>query len=179
MSEDVVRLARAVDFAARKHTNQKRKGAAAEPYLNHLTEVALMVAEATEGRDLVAVMGAYLHDTIEDTNATREELEDEFGAEVAALVAEVTDDKSRPKAERKATQVRSAPHKSERAKLVKIADKISNLNSLLSSPPTDWEDSRKREYVDWAAQVVAGCRGVNARLDASFDQAYARAKQLL
>ena len=93
MSDDVVSLMQALDFAARKHRDQRRKGAAAEPYINHLAEVALLVAEATRGRDRLAVLGALLHDTIEDTTTTTKELETKFGAKVAALVAEVTDDK--------------------------------------------------------------------------------------
>src|SRR6266508_2804079 len=86
MSDVVVTLMRALNFVARKHRDQRRKGAAAEPYINHLTEVALLVAEATRGRDRLAVLGALLHDTIEDTSTTKEELEVEFGAEIAALV---------------------------------------------------------------------------------------------
>lgn len=125
------------------------------------------------------MIGALLHDTIEDTATTRAELEAEFGPEVAALVAEVTDDKSLEKAERKRLQVETAAGKSDRAKLVKIADKISNLNSLMHSPPADWDAARKRTYVDWAARVVDGCRGVNPRLEARFDEAYRRAKQVL
>jgi len=118
MSKDVVAIARAMDFAARKHAGQRRKGKAAEPYVNHLAEVARLVAEATGGNDPVAVLGALLHDTVEDTATTGAELEQEFGAEVAALVAEVTDDKTLPKAERKQMQVDKAPHKSARAKMI-------------------------------------------------------------
>jgi len=178
MNADIVRLARAVDFAARKHRDQRRKGGLAEPYLNHVTEVARLVAEATEGRDPLAVIGALLHDTIEDTETTREELEAEFGPEVAALVGEVTDDKSLEKMERKRLQVETASGKSDRAKLVKIADKISNVNSIVSSPPADWDAGRRLGYVEWAAQVVKGCRGVNPWLEARFEDAYQKARRL-
>jgi (p)ppGpp synthase/HD superfamily hydrolase len=169
----LVALARALDFAARKHRDQRRKGHAAEPYINHLTEVARLVAEATDGRDPVAVMGALLHDTVEDTKTTPEELEGEFGAEVAKLVLEVTDDKRLPKAERKRLQVELAPRKSERARMIKIADKMSNLRSIVSSPPLEWDLDRQRDYFEWARKVVDGCRGVNPRLDAQFDEVYA------
>ena len=179
MSDVVITLVRALDFVARKHTDQRRKGAAAEPYINHLSEVALLVAEATRGRDRLAVLGALLHDTIEDTTATTEELEAEFGAEVAALVAEVTDDKRLPKHERKRLQIETARHKSRRAKLIKIADKTSNLRSIIESPPVDWDAARRCEYFEWAAQVVEGCRGANARLEAGFDEAYRRGRQVL
>lgn len=172
MSAPVVAVMRALDFAARKHRDQRRKGAAKEPYLNHLTEVARLVAEATDGADTTAVLGALLHDTIEDTGTTRLELEREFGAEVAALVAEVTDDKRLPKDRRKQLQVEHAPHKSTRAKLIKLADKTSNLRSLLHSPPTDWDVARQRAYFEWARAVVAGCRGVSADLERRFDLAY-------
>jgi hypothetical protein len=168
----LVELARAVDFAARKHKDQRRKGVTAEPYVNHPAEVARLVAEATGGNDAVVVLGAVLHDTIEDTETTREELEREFGPEVAALVVEVTDDKSLPKETRKQLQVEHAPHKSPRAKMIKLADKTSNLLSIALSPPAEWDERRKREYFDWAARVVAGCRGVNQRLEDEFDRAY-------
>lgn len=170
---DILAVARALDFAARKHSNQRRKGEAGEPYVNHLAEVARLVAEATEGQDTIAVLAALLHDAIEDTPTTREELEREFGREVAEIVVEVTDDKSLPKAERKRLQVETAPAKSRRARLIKIADKTSNLRSIAKSPPVDWDLERQREYFDWAARVVAGCRGVNPTLEKWFDEAHA------
>jgi len=169
---DLVLVTRVVDFAALKHRGQRRKGAAAEPYFNHLAEVAFLVAQATEGRDPLVVLGALLHDTIEDTRTTEDELEAEFGAEVARLVAEVTDDKRLPKAERKRLQVETAPHKSDRAKLIKIADKTSNLRGIANSPPVDWDLARQREYFVWAARVVEGCRGVNPWLETIFDDAH-------
>jgi len=172
MKQRVLEVMRAVDFAARKHRQQRRKGADAEPYINHPVEVALLVAEATEGEDLPAILGALLHDTIEDTQTSYAELEREFGEQVAKLVAEVTDDKRLPKAERKRLQVANAPHKSAAAKLIKIADKTSNLRSILESPPVHWDARRRREYFEWAMQVVAGCRGVNERIEAAFDAAY-------
>ena len=168
---DLVLVTRVVDFAALKHRGQRRKGAAAEPYFNHLAEVAFLVAQATKGRDPLVVLGALLHDTIEDTLTTEDELEAEFGAEVARLVAEVTDDKRLPKAERKRLQIETAPHKSDRAKLIKIADKTSNLRGIANSPPVDWDLARQREYFVWAARVVEGCRGVNPWLETIFDDA--------
>ena len=179
MSAIVISLVRAMDFAARKHRDHRRKGAAAEPYINHLAEVALLVAEATQGRDHLAVLGALLHDTIEDTETTRAELATEFGADVAALVEEVTDDKSLAKDERKRLQIETAPMKSRRAKLIKIADKVSNLRSIIESPPADWGAARRQEYFAWAAQVVQGCRGVSPGLEAEFDRAYERGCQVL
>ena len=172
-------VARALDFAARKHSKQRRKGEAGEPYVNHLAEVARLVAEATGGKDTVAVLAALLHDAIEDTPTPREELEREFGREVAEIVAEVTDDKSLPKTERKRLQVETAPRKSHRAKLVKIADKTSNLWSIAKTPPVDWDLRRQREYFDWAARVVAGCRGTNSTLEKWFDEAHAAGLEAL
>lgn len=173
MGTDIVAVARALDFAARKHSTQRRKGEAGEPYVNHLAEVARLVAEATLGQDTIAVLAALLHDAIEDTPTTREELEREFGREVAEVVVEVTDDKSLPKAERKRLQVETASAKSRRARLIKIADKTSNLRSIAKSPPVGWDIERQREYFDWAARVVAGCRGTNAVLEQWFDEAHA------
>lgn len=173
-ANEVLRISRTLDFAARKHVGQRRKGEAQEPYVNHLAEVARLVAEATEGADANLVMAALLHDTIEDQGVKYEELVAEFGSDVADLVREVTDDKTLPKAKRKQLQVDNAPHKSPRAKLIKIADKTSNLRSILASPPTDWSADRKRDYFDWAAKVVAGCRGFNLWLEEQFDEAFSR-----
>ena len=178
MKEDIVRIAKAIDFAARAHASQRRKGAAAEPYVNHLAEVALLVAEATQGADASLVIAAYLHDTIEDCKVPYETLVAEFGKDVADLVREVTDDKDLSKAERKRLQIEHARSASPRAKHLKLADKISNLNSILASPPADWSPERKREYSEWATKVVAGCRGVNSGLEARFDAAYARLAEL-
>jgi (p)ppGpp synthase/HD superfamily hydrolase len=173
---DIVRITRALDFAARKHVHHRRKGLAAEPYINHLAEVALLLAEATDGKDTELVIAGLLHDCIEDQGVTFGELAELFGADVAGLVAEVTDDKSLQKAERKRLQVAHAPHKSERARMLKIADKTSNLRSMKSSPPKHWDEQRRREYFEWARAVVAGCRGVSAFLEARFDEAYRSGK---
>jgi (p)ppGpp synthase/HD superfamily hydrolase len=165
-------VTKAFDFAARKHVSQRRKGAAGEPYLNHLAEVADLLAHATGGGDPELVSAGILHDTLEDTDTQREELDTQFGRDIAALVAEVTDDKSLPKAERKRRQVESAPKKSHRAKMIKLADKTSNLRALRTTPPADWALERKRDYLEWARRVVDGCRGVNPELERLFDTAY-------
>jgi len=166
-------LARAYHFAALRHTSQKRKGKAGEPYINHLTEVAALVAIATKGEDVDVVIAAVLHDTIEDTPTTTAELDREFGARVAGMVAEVTDDKSLPKPERKRLQIEHAPHLTTGAKLIKLADKTANLHSLKKSPPAEWQAERVEEYIVWSKDVVAGIRGTNAWLERRFDEAVA------
>ena len=177
MSTDLVKLAHAADYAARQHIAQRRKGERAEPYVNHLIEVAALLAETTAGEDVVLLMGGLLHDTLEDTDATYEDLEQRFGPEVAALVAEVTDDKSLPKEERKRLQITKTPGKSRRAKLLKLADKTSNLRNLMQSPPVGWTRARLRDYVVWAEEVVRSCRGLNPELEAAFDAAHAEASR--
>ena len=114
---------------------------------------------------------AVLHDTVEDTATLPAELAAVFNADIASLVLEVTDDKSLDKAVRKKLQVEHAAAKSERAKFVKLADKTSNLRSLVKSPPDDWSDQRRREYLDWALEVAQGLRGTNVWLEAQFDDA--------
>lgn len=170
----VQRILTAAKFAAEKHAAQKRKGVAAEPYVNHLIEVAQLIASSSESLDTNMVMAGLLHDTIEDTNTTAEELERVFGSDVAALVIEMTDDKSLPKEVRKAAQVKEAPYKSVRAQVIKLADKISNLRSLLASPPATWSTDRKREYFLWARQVVDALSAPNPILKAEFDRTYAK-----
>jgi guanosine-3',5'-bis(diphosphate) 3'-pyrophosphohydrolase len=115
----------------------------------------------------------------EDTATSKEDLTVTFGAQVAALVAEVTDDKGLPKHERKQLQVETARHKSRRAKLIKIADKTSNLRAIVESPPVNRDATRRREYFDWAARVVDGCRGTNPQLEAGFDEAYRQGRRQL
>jgi GTP diphosphokinase / guanosine-3',5'-bis(diphosphate) 3'-diphosphatase len=176
MEEKWIMVLKAADAAARAHVNQRRKDAAKEPYINHLLEVATLVAAATEGKDPDLVVAALLHDAIEDCKVPHELIATTFGKDVADLVAEVTDDKTLPKAERKRLQEETAQEKSHRAKVLKLADKISNLRSLVSSPAQDWSVERKREYVNFCCRVVKGLRGTNAMLEKQFDEA-ARAAQ--
>ncbi len=179
MGADTLVIVRALAFCARMHAAQRRKGERAEPYINHLAEVALLLAESTDGGDPTLVAAGLLHDTIEDTATTRSDLERIFGAEIASIVAEVTDDKRLPKARRKQLQVETAAARSPRAKMIKIADKTSNLRSIATSPPVGWSDARKLEYVEWARAVVEGCRGVCGRLEALFDDACEQARRSL
>lgn len=177
-ASSVQRILAAARFAAERHRAQKRKGKAGEPYVNHLLEVAELIASSSDGVDTNLIVAALLHDTVEDTATTIHEIREIFGEDVASLVAEVTDDKSLPKATRKALQVRNAPHKSERAATIKLADKISNLRAILACPPTDWTVERQREYFNWAKEVVDGLPASNAILKAEFDRTYARLGEL-
>lgn len=173
-------MLKAAAFAAQRHRAQKRKGAAQAPYFNHLIEVADLLWRVGGVREMVTLIAALLHDVVEDTGVSPAELEAAFGAEVCALVLEVSDDKSLPKARRKQLQIEHAPHLSRRARLIKLADKISNLHDLINDPPPDWSDERKLEYFRWARQVVdAGLRGVNPALEALFEATYAEGIKLL
>jgi (p)ppGpp synthase/HD superfamily hydrolase len=163
-------ISEAADLAARGHTGMQRKGRGSEPYINHLAEVANLLASATDGADAELVAAGWLHDTIEDTGTTRQELAERFGERVAALVAEVTDDMTLPKDQRRRKQIEDAPHKSPGAKLIKIADKISNIRARIGAAPTEAEREELADYVAWAEKVVAGCRGTNAVLDRTFDE---------
>lgn len=168
--DQAARLLRATLFAARAHAGQTRKGAAAEPYVNHVIEVASLLAEHGAPED--AVIAGLLHDTIEDTEATHADLVSAFGQAIADIVAEATDDKSLPKEIRKALQISHAPQVSDAAKQLKLADKIANLRAIADSPPANWNHARRTEYVGWAGRVAAGCKGVNPALDALFDETY-------
>ncbi len=170
---------KAACFAAEKHSAQKRKGAAAEPYVNHVLEVAGLVSMALAQADTNLVIAALLHDTVEDTGVTKDELATRFSADVAELVAEMTDDKSLDKAERKRLQIAHAHKKSIRAQVIKLADKISNLRSILNSPPADWDRKRKEEYFAWAKQVVDGFTAPNPILKAEFEATHRRFEDLV
>ncbi len=170
MSSHLAETLRAAVFAARAHAGQTRKGAAAEPYVNHVLEVAEILA--AHGAPQAAILAGLLHDTVEDTPITPAELTLAFGAEVAGLVAEATDDKDLPKETRKALQVSQAAKKSDAAKQLKLADKISNLRAIMHSPPRNWDHARRCEYIGWAGRVAAGLKGVNPGLDQLFDATY-------
>jgi (p)ppGpp synthase/HD superfamily hydrolase len=177
MTTDWIAVLRAADAAARWHVNQRRKGSAQEPYVNHLLEVAAMVAEATEGKDPELVIAALLHDSIEDQEVPRAILAERFGEGVAKLVEEVTDDKALPKPERKLLQIEHAKGASRRAKILKLADKTSNLRTIAASPPPDWSVKRRLEYVAWARKVAAGLTGVSAWLEQEFEEAAKQAER--
>lgn len=156
-------LVKAAAFAAYKHRDQRRK-VGDIPYVNHPLAVARTLAAEGGVDDPVTLAAAMLHDTVEDTATTREELAREFGETIAAVVMEVTDDKTLAKLERKQHQVAHAPHLSSRAKLVKLADKLDNLRDLLRQPPQSWGGERVRGYFCWADAVVAGIGDVNSGL---------------
>jgi guanosine-3',5'-bis(diphosphate) 3'-pyrophosphohydrolase len=172
-------LLKAARFSAEKHRDQRRKDSHASPYINHPLQVAETLASIGGVEDVSLLMAALLHDTVEDTGTHPEEIETEFGAEVLFLVMEVTDDKSLPKPERKRLQVEDAPRKSHRAKLLKLADKICNVNDILNAPPADWSLQRRREYLLWTEQVIEGLRGENPSLERRYDELLAKGKQML
>jgi guanosine-3',5'-bis(diphosphate) 3'-pyrophosphohydrolase len=169
-------LLKASTFAARKHRDQRRKDAEASPYINHPIEVAEILARIGGVDDVKVLQAALLHDTVEDTQTSPDELEREFGAAVRKLVEEVTDDKTLPKPERKRLQIEHAPSLSAGAKLIKLADKICNVRDVMYTPPKGWDERRRLEYFDWAARVVAGCRGTNRALERHFDVLLRRAR---
>ncbi|PYO73782.1 MAG: phosphohydrolase, partial [Gemmatimonadetes bacterium] len=149
-SDNFVLWLRALGFAAEKHRNQRRKDADASPYINHPIAVASILAIEAAVTDEVTLLAALLHDTVEDTETNLQELEQLFGAEVAALVGEMSDDKSLPKEMRKQLQVEHAPGASPKAKRLKIADKICNIRDVAENPPARWSLDRRRGYLDWA-----------------------------
>ncbi len=166
-------LLKAASFAADRHRHQRRKDAAATPYINHPLTVAEILA-ATDVTDVDVLAAALLHDTVEDTETTLDEIAERFGPRVAALVAEVTDDRSLPKAERKRLEVARVAGKSKGARLIKVADKISNLRDIADHPP-QWDAERVAAYRQFAADMIAGARGLNSALDVLADAELARA----
>jgi len=180
MKSGLALLLKALAFAAHKHRDQRRKDPDASPYINHPIALADVLVNEGGVDDAEVLCAALLHDTVEDTATTHEELVDAFGPRVARIVAEVTDDTTLGKAERKRLQVEHAPRLSPEAKLVKLADKICNLRDVAQRPPASWDLARRREYFDWAKRVVDGLRGATSeeirRLEAAFDAAYGMRK---
>jgi GTP diphosphokinase / guanosine-3',5'-bis(diphosphate) 3'-diphosphatase len=169
---DLGKVLEALSFAADKHRHQRRKDHDASPYINHPIDLAHILVNEAQVADPLVLVAAILHDTVEDTDTTPDELAARFGPEVSAIVAEVTDDKRLPKDERKRRQVEHAPDASFRAQQVKLADKISNLRDLTDRPPANWDLDRRRAYFDWCKRVIDGLRGPHAALEALFDAAY-------
>ena len=172
MTDDLSLIFNALDFAAKKHRDQRRLDADATPYINHPIELAALLVNEGNVDDTSVLVAAILHDTVEDTETTPQELEHLFGFEIANIVMEVTDDKKLAKAERKRLQVENAAHCSVAAKLVKLADKICNLRDMSRNPPANWPLGRRQEYFDWAAEVVFQIRGVHPQLELLFDEIY-------
>ena len=171
--DDLKLLLKALAFAAHKHKDQRRKDVESSPYINHPITLANVLCNEGHVTDTAVICAALLHDTVEDTDTTAEELEREFGEEISRIVMDVTDDKTLAKAERKQRQIEHASHISDQAKLVKLADKISNLRDVAGCPPEDWSPKRCREYFDWAKAVIDQVRGVHEPLEDIFDKAYA------
>ena len=174
MKGELALLLKALTFAARKHRDQRRKDAQASPYINHPIALADVLVNEAGVTDVEVLCAALLHDTIEDTETTAEELEREFGSEIADIVTELTDNKMLKKRTRKRMQIAHAASASRQAKLVKLADKICNLRDVTARPPANWDLARRREYFDWAKTVVDRLRGANPRLEAAFDRAYSQ-----
>jgi guanosine-3',5'-bis(diphosphate) 3'-pyrophosphohydrolase len=170
---NISNLLESIAFAADRHRNQRRKDADASPYINHPIALATLLATTGGIDDQVVLQAAVLHDTIEDTETTYQDLLNRFGEAVASVVAEVTDDKALAKSMRKEFQVEHAPYASREAALVKLADKICNLRDMANAPPAGWPLERRREYFDWAKRVVKGLPATSAELQREFDAAYA------
>jgi len=176
---DIALILKAADFAADRHRKQRRKGRKKRPYIGHCTEVAWLIAEVGNVKDANVLAAALLHDTLEDTKTTREELLEAFGPAIDDLVMQVTDDKDLDKGERKRLQVEHAPHLSPGAKLIKLADKISNVREIGDDPPKGWDTERRQKYFGWAREVVDAMGRVNPELEKRFDSTLAESCRLL
>ena len=172
-------ILKATHFAAEKHKSQRRRNAKGSPYINHPIAVAEILWEIGQVREIPVLVAAILHDTIEDTETRPQEIEELFGQEVLSLVQEVSDDKSKPKVERKRLQIENAPHKSRGAKLIKLGDKINNIHDITASPPASWSLQRKLDYLDWTEKVIAGVRGTNTALEDCYDKHLQEARATL
>jgi guanosine-3',5'-bis(diphosphate) 3'-pyrophosphohydrolase len=169
----------ATEYAAEQHRDQRRKGDNDRPYINHPIEVAALLADIGNVTDVNILCAAVLHDTVEDTPTTLDELSNLFGPTITALVAEVSDDRSLSRVERKRLQVLHASKLSDGAKLIKLADKLCNVRDMIQQPPVDWSRDRRMAYIDWAVEVVHQIRGVHAQLEAHFDAVVATCRQSL
>jgi len=172
-------ILKAAHFAAKKHRDQRRKDKHASPYIIHPISVALEIAQIGGVDDPEILAAALLHDTLEDTETTPEELEAEFGKKVCEYVLDVSDDKTLPKDERKIRQIEHAKKISKGAALIKLGDKISNVTDVINSPPEDWDINRRKEYLDWAEKVIKNCPKVNDRMENKFQEIIQQGRETL
>jgi len=172
-------ILKAAHFAAKKHRDQRRKDEDASPYINHPISVAKIISEIGNVEDPEVLAAALLHDTIEDTETTIDELIDNFGERVCSLVQEVTDDKTLPRLQRKQRQIDHANEISEGAVLIKLGDKISNVTDIANIPPTNWDRNRRLEYFDWAEKVINNCPKVNEKLENHFKDSIQKGREKL
>ena len=179
IEEGFGKIIQALQFAADKHKDQRRKDGEASPYINHPIQVMKILWDEGDVREQQLLIAAILHDTLEDTQTTAEELRDWFGDAVCLLVLEVTDDKSLSKSQRKQLQVTNAGKKSILAKQLKIADKVANIRDIMNSPPEGWSVERKLDYIGWAENVFAGLVGINEKLDICFKACVSEARKML
>lgn len=170
--DDMQIVVRALDFAARKHRDQRRKDPYGSPYINHPIALMHVLSEEAGVTDAHLLAVAALHDTIEDTDTTFEELIRVFGEEISKTVLELTDDKSLPKPDRKKRQIEYASRISHAGAIVLLADKVCNLRDIARIPPPDWTLQQKRNFFDWAREVVENLPPVNETLEALFEDAY-------
>ena len=176
---DIALILKAADFAADRHRKQRRKGRKKRPYIGHCTEVAWLIAEVGKVDDANVLAAAILHDTLEDTKTEPEEIVEAFGPAIHDLVIQVTDDKRLDKDERKKLQVEHAPHLSPGAKVIKLADKISNVREIGEDPPKGWDIVRRQKYFGWAREVVDAMGRVNPALEKRFDETLEESCRLL
>jgi len=169
------RFVAALYFSAEKHKDQRRKNEQRTPYINHPVELAYILAEKCGVFDADVLAAAVLHDTLEDTDAQPEDIEKNFGSRVLTLVLEVTDDKRLVSKERKLKQLEKASTLSHEARMIRIADKISNVSDLISSPPAGWNRKRKLDYVNWTADVVKKVKGTHPLLEKLYWETYKEA----
>ena len=172
-------ILKAAHFAAKKHRDQRRKDEDASPYINHPISVAKIISEIGNVENPEVLVAALLHDTLEDTETTVEELIDNFGQRVCSLVQEVTDDKPLPRLQRKQRQIDHANEISEGAVLIKLGDKISNVTDIANIPPTNWDRNRRLEYFDWAEKVINNCPKVNEKLENHFKDSIQKGREKL
>lgn len=176
---NLAKILDAAIFAAEKHQGDVRKNKQRSPYITHPLLVAQAITQIGEIKDTAILAAAILHDTIEDTDTTREEIRDRFGEEILSIVLEVTDDKTLPKMVRKRLQVAHAAELSYEAKIVKLGDKLINCRDILNDPPDYWPLKRRQDYIQWGADVLYRIRGTNPQLEAAFDRVMTRAEEEL
>ena len=177
--ENTPLIKKALAFATKKHKNHTRQDKEKSSYIVHPIDVRHILSDVGGVENAEVLAAALLHDTLEDTSTTREELIENFGQTVCSLVEEVSDDKTLPRQTRKDLQIQHAPQLSEGAVLIKLGDKISNVTDITHTPPTNWDCSRCLGYLDWAEEVIQNCPKVNTALENHFAAVIAMGREII
>jgi len=141
-------------FATEKHKSQVRSNEKKTPYIIHPIEVADLVMKIGHVYDKDVLITALLHDVMDDTQTTYEQITSLYGTKVSSYLEEMTSKQGLSLKEQKKQQIMQAFRQNPSVAIIKLSDKLSNLKTLATSPPPSWSRDRIDQYFQWAQTVI-------------------------